>query len=92
MIKGFRLVNTKVICGVVIVFSMVFGFISYDASATVMSADDIGGFGIGALTRDTDQGLDFLDVTFSMNRSFNDVSGHFGVGGNFEGFRYATET
>lgn len=62
----------------------------FNASAIVISVDDIGGFGIGALTRDTDQGLDFLDLTLSQGRSFNDVSSEFGVGGDFEGFRYAT--
>ena len=43
------------------------------ASASIQSADD-SVFGVGALTRDTGQGLDFLDLTFSTNRSFNDVS------------------
>ncbi len=42
------------------------------------------------MTRDTDQMLDFLDVNLSAHRSYDDVSGHFGVGGDFEGFRYAT--
>lgn len=69
------------------------GFIlllSFNATAIIISEDDAGGFGIDALTRDTDQGLDFLDVTFSSGRSFNDVSGEFGIGGDYEGFRYAT--
>jgi hypothetical protein len=42
------------------------------------------------LTRDTGQGLDFLDLTEAAARSYNDVSSHFGAGGDFEGFRYAT--
>ncbi len=63
-----------------------------ESCAGVMSVDDIGGFGVGALTRDTDQMLDFLDVDLSIFRSFDDVSGQFGVGGDFDGFRYATET
>jgi hypothetical protein len=65
-------------------------FLSFNATAIIISDDDIGGFGVDALTRDTDQGLDFLDVTFSIGRSFNDVSGEFGIGGDFEGFRYAS--
>ena len=48
-------------------------------------------FGDGLLTIDTTQGLEFLDLTESLNRSYNDVSGQFGAGGDFEGFRYATE-
>lgn len=59
------------------------------ASAAIISVDDPD-FGTGALTRDTDQGLDFLDLTKSTNRSYNDVSAHFGASGDFEGFRYAT--
>lgn len=64
--------------------------LSFNATAAIISVDDIGGFGIDALTRDTDQGLDFLDVTLSTGRSFNDVSGELGIGGDFESFRYAT--
>lgn len=41
-------------------------------------------------TTDTVSGLDWLDVTLSVNRSYNDVSSQFGVGGDFEGWRYAT--
>lgn len=67
-----------------------FIFLSFNATAAVISVDDTGGFGIDVLTRDTDQGLDFLDLTLSQGRSFNDVSGEFGIGGDFEGFRYAT--
>ena len=60
------------------------------SSATVISADHLV-FGIGSLTRDTDQGLDFLDLTLSINRSFNDVATHFVAGGDFAGFRHANE-
>ena len=42
------------------------------------------------LTRDTDTGLDWLDITLSLNRSFNDVSGELGSGGDYAGFRFAT--
>jgi hypothetical protein len=34
-------------------------------------------------------GLDWLGVTFSVNRSYNDASSQFGVGGDFAGWRYA---
>ena len=42
------------------------------------------------LTRDTESGLDWLDVTLSLGRSYNDVSTQFGAGGDYEGFRFAT--
>ena len=61
-----------------------------ESYAGVMSVDDIGGFGAAALTRDTDQMLDFLDVNLSVFRSVDDVSDEFGLGGDFEGFRYST--
>jgi hypothetical protein len=44
----------------------------------------------GATTVDTDLGLEFLDLTASQGRSYNDVAGQFGVGGDFEGWRHAT--
>lgn len=69
---------------------MIFVFCNATASAAVISVDD-GVFGVDSITLDTDQGLEFLDVTFSADRSFDDVSSHLGAGGNFEGFRYATE-
>ena len=39
---------------------------------------------------DTSTSLSWLDVTATVNRSFNDISTQFGVGGEFEGWRYAT--
>ncbi len=60
------------------------------AQATVISAGDDAVFGVGSLTIDAGQGLEFLDLTLSTNRSFNDVSTQFGVGGDFAGFRYAS--
>jgi hypothetical protein len=44
----------------------------------------------GIHTHDTAQGLLFLDVNLSTNRSYNDVITQFGSGGDFEGYRYAT--
>ena len=44
-----------------------------------------------ALTQDTTTGLQWLDLSASSNRSFSDVSTQLGVGGDFEGFRYASE-
>ena len=39
---------------------------------------------------DTNSGLDWLDITASVNMSFSYVSSQFGVGGRFEGWRYAS--
>lgn len=40
---------------------------------------------------DTDTGLNWLDVTATVNRSFNDISSQLSVGGEFAGWRYATK-
>ena len=57
------------------------------------------GLGISAdgfnITRDTSTGLEWLDLDLSVGRNFNDLTGgdgsnEFLVGGDFEGFRYAT--
>ena len=60
------------------------------ASAAIISVDSE--FGTNSITRDTEQGLDFLDLTYSLDRSYNDISTQFGTGGDFEGFRYASLT
>lgn len=44
----------------------------------------------GDYLTDTATGLDWLDVTKSVNMSYNYVSSQFGTGGAFEGWRYAT--
>lgn len=44
----------------------------------------------GTYTTDTASGLDWLDVTTSVNMSYNYVSSQFVAGGVFEGWRYAT--
>ncbi|MEO1583583.1 MAG: hypothetical protein AAFR96_03295 [Planctomycetota bacterium] len=59
------------------------------ATAQITSEDDAT-FGVDSITRDAGQQLDFLDLTLSTNRSFNDVSTQFGSGGEFEGWRHAT--
>ena len=42
------------------------------------------------ITLDTDTGLEWLDVTLTTNRSYNDIAGQFGSGGDFTGWRHAT--
>jgi hypothetical protein len=46
-------------------------------------------FGNNSITVDTDTGLQWLKVSLSANRTYNDVAGQFEVGGDFAGFRYA---
>jgi uncharacterized repeat protein (TIGR01451 family) len=47
--------------------------------------------GDNLITRDATSGLDWLDLTQTANRSYNDVSSQLGAGGQFAGFRYATQ-
>ena len=70
--------------------SLCFGFLflglSSMANATLVSfLEDHGHY-----TTDLDTGIDWLDVTESVNKSYNYVSSQFGVGGEYEGWRYAT--
>ncbi|NOQ76980.1 MAG: hypothetical protein GQ475_04155 [Methylococcaceae bacterium] len=44
----------------------------------------------GTYTTDTLSGLDWLDVTASINKSYNDVIDQFDANGEFSGYRYAT--
>lgn len=71
-----------------IAFILSLGFTA-PLDAELISFDDPV-FGDNSITLDTDTGLEWLDLTKSTNRSFNDVSNELGVGGNFAGFRYAT--
>lgn len=47
-------------------------------------------FGADTLTRDTATGLEWLDLTVTLNRSFNNVSARLAPGRLYDGFRYAT--
>lgn len=57
--------------------------------AAFVSVDDPT-YGTGAFTGDPGTGLEWLDITQALNRSYNDVSAQLGPGGEFEGLRYAT--
>lgn len=45
---------------------------------------------LGTITRDTSTGLDWLDVTETINLSYNQVTAQMGAGGDYEEYRYAT--
>jgi hypothetical protein len=59
------------------------------ANAALISVDDAT-HGVGALTRDTATGLDWLDLSLTYNRSYSSVTSQLGSGGQFAGFRGAT--
>ncbi|MFK5894855.1 MAG: hypothetical protein QM504_16675 [Pseudomonadota bacterium] len=46
--------------------------------------------GDGLITSDTEIGLEWLDLTETVNMSYDDISSQFGTGGKFEGWRYAS--
>jgi len=64
---------------------------SLDANAAIISVD-LQTPGDNLVTRDTDAGLEWLDVPLTVNLSFDYVSSQFGSGGQFEGWRYASNS
>jgi hypothetical protein len=62
---------------------------SSTVSAALVSVDWMNP-GDKLITRDTSTALDWLKLTETSNRSYNDVSTQFGSGGDFEGMRYAS--
>ena len=59
-------------------------------SFAALEVKDDPDWGPASIVYDTSTGLEWLTITFSVNRSYNDVSSQFGAGGDFEGFRHAT--
>ena len=57
------------------------------ASSLSVSAEIVD---LGKITRDTRTGLDWLDLTETNHRSYEDISNKFDVGQEFEGWRYAS--
>jgi len=64
-------------------FVLIFIF-AQNASATFMDN--------GSYTTDSITGLDWLDLTATLNQSYLDVSAMLGTGGALEGWRYANES
>ncbi len=62
--------------------------LSLSANAGIVSLGS--SFGADTVTRDTDTGLDWLDVTVTRGLSYDEVTAQLGQGGAYEGFRYAT--
>jgi hypothetical protein len=59
--------------------------------AALISIDDAN-YGINSLTFDTDTNLEWLDITLTINRSYNEIKKELGIGGEYEGFRYASQS
>lgn len=55
---------------------------SFGANASLVEQGDI--------TVDSATGLQWLDLSESVGRSYQDITTQFGTGGDFEGYRYAT--
>ena len=68
--------------------SVILGFCSL-ASANLITVDDAT-FGAGSMIRDTAQGLDFLKLNKTEGLTTGYVNTQFGVGGQFQGLRFAT--
>ena len=69
-------------------YCLLFATSAVHASSLISGDDAV--FGPDSITIDTATGLEWLDWTLSTNRSYDDVSTQFGVGGNYEGWRHAT--
>ena len=60
------------------------------ARATLFSLNDLT-YGVGAFTQDTQTGLQWLDLSLTLNKSMNDIIANSGTGGSYAGLRYATQ-
>lgn len=61
------------------------------ASATLISLVDPQ-FGNGSFTMDTATGLQWLDLSLTLNKSMNYINANSGTGGTYNGLRYATQS
>lgn len=64
------------------------GLFTASAQSAILSMDS--SYGVDTITRDTATGLDWLDVTVTRGLSYDQVTAQLGVGGTYEGYRYAT--
>lgn len=63
--------------------------VSYNVNAALVSTDwQMAGDNL--ITLDTDNSLEWLDLTVTADYSYNDINSKLGVGQEFEGWRYAT--
>jgi len=67
-------------------------FVSFNSSAGVLTVAnaDWKVAGDNLITQDTTTGLEWLDLTVTAGRSYNDISSKLGAGQEFEGWAYAS--
>ncbi len=83
--------KTKIMTGLSTAAAALFLTLSApNAEAAFISMDS--SFGADSVTRDTDTGLEWLDLTQSTGLSVNQVQAELGAGGLYEGFTYATRS
>lgn len=83
--------KTKILAGFsATAVTLFLGLGAPDAEAAFISMDS--SFGVNTITRDTDTGLEWLDLTESTGLSVNQVQAELGAGGLYEGFSYATRS
>jgi hypothetical protein len=63
--------------------------LSLNAGASIVSVDWLTS-GDNLITQDTVSGLEWLDLTVTTSRSYNDISSKLGPGQEFDGWRYAS--
>ncbi len=73
-----------------LLFALALGAVSTGAGAALVSTDWQAA-GDNLITEDTATGLQWLDLSETYGLSYEFVSSQFGAGGQFEGFRYATQ-
>lgn len=61
------------------------------SQAAMISSADHSTFGTDSLTYDSVQGLYFLDLVHTLDETYDYVFSELGTGGEYEGFRFATE-
>jgi hypothetical protein len=69
---------------------LIIGAIAPQSAQAALLGRDLNAIGDGLLTRDTITGLDWLDVTQTKGRSFDEVLAGFGNYTTQQGFRFAT--
>lgn len=80
--------NTKIFTGLsAVTAAFLLSLNISSAEAAFISQDS--SFGADTITRDTDTGLEWLDLTQSVGLSVDEVADEFGAGGIYEGFSYA---
>lgn len=66
------------------------GLFSFSSAHAILIEADFNSDGDGLITRDTETGLEWLDLNQTVNYSYNAMLAELGTGGKFDGFRYAT--